>query len=41
MCPANAISEGENTYIIDPEKCTDCGECLENNHCPVWAIVKE
>jgi ferredoxin len=41
VCPVGAISEGENTYIIDPKKCNDCGQCLENNHCPAWAIVKE
>ena len=23
-CPNNAISEGEITYVIDPDKCTEC-----------------
>ena len=23
-CPNNAISEGETTYVIDPDKCTEC-----------------
>jgi ferredoxin len=23
-CPNNAISEGEKTYVIDPELCTEC-----------------
>lgn len=23
-CPNNAISEGEETYVIDPELCTEC-----------------
>ncbi len=41
VCPVGAIAEGENSYVIDAQKCTDCGECLENNHCPAWAIVKE
>ncbi len=36
-CPENAISEGEDTYVIDPELCTDCGSCAEV--CPVDACV--
>ena len=35
-CPVEAISEGEDKYIIDPEKCTDCGNCVEV--CPSDAI---
>jgi ferredoxin len=35
-CPEHAISEGEDRYVIDPEKCTDCGTCVEV--CPVEAI---
>ena len=31
-CPAEAISEGDPKYIIDPAKCTDCGACA--NVCP-------
>ncbi len=23
-CPNGAISEGPDTYVIDPNKCTDC-----------------
>lgn len=23
-CPNEAISEGDDTYVIDPEKCTEC-----------------
>lgn len=34
-CPVEAISEGEDKYVIDPEKCTDCGNCAEV--CPVDA----
>lgn len=34
-CPVEAISEGENKYVIDPEKCIDCGACAEA--CPVDA----
>lgn len=28
-CPEDAISEGEDIFVIDPEKCTDCGACAE------------
>ncbi|CEP69012.1 4Fe-4S ferredoxin-type, iron-sulphur binding domain [Moorella glycerini] len=38
-CPQGAISEGEDTYVIDPELCTDCGTCREA--CPNEAIVEE
>ncbi len=41
ICPVAAISEGQDTYVIDQEKCTQCGKCLTDNHCPAWAIVKE
>jgi ferredoxin len=37
-CSVQAISQGENTYGIDPAKCTDCGACVAI--CPVEAIVK-
>ena len=36
-CPAEAISEGEEKYVIDPKLCTDCGTCADQ--CPVEAIV--
>ena len=39
-CPVGAISEGEETYVIDPEKCTECGICVEI-YCPAWAIVED
>ncbi len=35
-CAVAAISEGEDKYVIDPEKCTDCGSCAEV--CPTEAI---
>lgn len=35
-CPVEAISEGEDKYIIDPERCLDCGTCA--GVCPVEAI---
>jgi Fe-S-cluster-containing hydrogenase component 2 len=34
-CPVEAISEGDPIYIIDAEKCTDCGACA--TVCPVEA----
>ncbi|MDR1254088.1 MAG: 4Fe-4S binding protein [Oscillospiraceae bacterium] len=34
-CPVNAISEGENHYVIDQELCIDCGTCA--GVCPVEA----
>lgn len=37
-CPAEAISEGDDKYVIDPKKCTDCGACVEV--CPSDAIVE-
>jgi len=39
-CPCDAITEGETRYVIDPDKCTGCGACVENIYCPGWAIVK-
>ena len=35
-CPVEAISEGEDKYVINPDKCTDCGACAEV--CPVESI---
>ena len=40
-CPEGAISEGDEIYIIDPKKCTDCGTCVNEVYCPAWAIRKE
>jgi ferredoxin len=42
-CPNNAISAGDDIFIIDPEKCTECvghfdeSQCIEV--CPVDCIV--
>ena len=36
-CPEEAISEADPKYVIDPEKCNDCGTCGEV--CPVGACV--
>ena len=38
-CPVDAISEGDEYYVIDPDACTDCGACEEV--CPVGAIIPE
>ena len=34
-CPANAISQGEDKYVIDADACLDCGACA--GVCPVEA----
>ena len=34
-CPVEAISEGENKYVIDADTCIDCGSCADT--CPVDA----
>ena len=42
-CPNNAISAGDDIFVIDPEKCTECvghfdeSQCIEV--CPVDCIV--
>jgi len=38
-CPNDAISEGDDIYVIDPDKCDDCGSCVEA--CPSEAIIPE
>jgi ferredoxin len=35
-CPVEAISEGEDKYVIDADTCVSCGACCDN--CPVEAI---
>jgi len=37
-CPVEAISENDDTYVIDADACTDCGTCAEV--CPTDAIVE-
>ena len=37
-CPVEAISEGEDIFIINTSECTDCGSCSEV--CPNEAIVE-
>jgi Fe-S-cluster-containing hydrogenase component 2 len=38
-CPNDAIMEVDGVYKIDPEKCEDCGTCIDV--CPNDAIVEE
>ena len=35
-CPVEAISEGEDQFVIDADVCVSCGACADN--CPVEAI---
>ena len=41
-CPNDAISEGETTFVIDPDKCTECVGAHDTSRCadvcPVDAI---
>lgn len=39
VCPVDAISEQEVTYVVDQQVCTDCGAC--DDVCPVDAIKWE
>ena len=36
ICPTDAISEGDEKYIIDADKCEDCAVCVEE--CPTECI---
>lgn len=44
-CPNGAISQGEDRYVIDPNRCTECvghfdqSQCVEV--CPVDCITKD
>ncbi len=38
-CPVEAISEGDERYVIDADACIDCGACASG--CPVEAIVED
>lgn len=44
VCPVDAISEGDDTYVIDPDACIECEgyfdepQCAEV--CPTEAIIK-
>jgi len=32
-CPNEAISEGDNFFVIDPNRCTDCVGAFESSQC--------
>ena len=34
-CPNDAISQGEEIYVIDPEKCTECVGHFDEQQCVV------
>ena len=38
QCPAEAISQGDDQYVIDADSCLSCGACAEQ--CPMGAIVE-
>ena len=38
-CPVNAISAGDDKYVIDADACLDCGACA--SACPVEAPQAE
>lgn len=38
-CPVDAISAGDDKYVIDAETCIECGACA--NVCPVDAPIPE
>ena len=33
-CPAGAISQGDDHYVIDADSCMDCGTCADA--CPLF-----
>jgi len=39
QCPVEAISEGDDKFVIDQDTCVECGACAAQ--CPVGAIVEE
>ena len=38
-CPAGAISQGDDQFVIDAGACLDCGSCADT--CPSGAIVQD
>ncbi|MBQ6624472.1 MAG: 4Fe-4S binding protein [Clostridia bacterium] len=38
-CPVEAITEGDDKYVINAETCIDCGSCEAS--CPVGAPQAE
>ncbi|WP_295393120.1 YfhL family 4Fe-4S dicluster ferredoxin [uncultured Thiodictyon sp.] len=44
-CPNDAISQGDETYVINPDLCTECVGHYETSQCqevcPVDCIIKD
>jgi len=44
-CPNEAISEGDEYYVIDPEKCTECVGFYDTQQCfdvcPVESVTRD
>jgi ferredoxin len=38
-CPNEAISQGDDTYVIDPAKCTECIPVHDQQQCAVVCPV--
>ncbi len=38
-CPVEAISKGDDRYVINTDECVDCGVCEET--CPTGAIISD
>ena len=39
VCPVDCFYEGENTLVINPDECIDCGVC--EPECPIDAIFPD
>jgi ferredoxin len=39
VCPVDCFYEGENTLVIHPDECIDCGVC--EPECPIEAILPD
>ena len=39
VCPVDCFYEGENTLVINPDECIDCGVC--EPECPAEAIIPD
>lgn len=39
VCPVDCFYEGENTLVINPDECIDCGVC--EPECPAEAIFPD
>lgn len=39
VCPVDCFYEGENSVVINPDECIDCGVC--EPECPIDAIIPD